>query len=68
MINSTRLFITFFLIIQVEGLLDEKDFRVQITREQFEKLNEDLFNRVKGPIQQALDAAGTCFSITRTRM
>jgi hypoxia up-regulated 1 len=43
---------------KVEGLLDEKDFRTQISRDQFEKLNEDLFARVQAPVKQALDAAG----------
>lgn len=38
--------------------MDEKDFRLQITREEFEKLNDDLFNRVSEPIIKALDAAG----------
>lgn len=42
----------------MEGLLDEKDFRLQITREHFENLNADLFDRVQAPLKQALDAAG----------
>ncbi|XP_053697682.1 hypoxia up-regulated protein 1 [Sabethes cyaneus] len=43
---------------QIEGLLDEQDFRLPVTREQFEKLCEDLFPRVTGPIDRALAASG----------
>ncbi|XP_075233640.1 hypoxia up-regulated Grp170 co-chaperone protein isoform X2 [Lycorma delicatula] len=39
---------------QVEGLLDEKDFKLLVTREQFEQLCTDLADRVRGPIEQAL--------------
>ncbi|CAF4848104.1 unnamed protein product [Rotaria sp. Silwood1] len=43
---------------QVEGLIDEIDFKHRITREQFEKLFEDLFQRVKQPIEEALNTSG----------
>lgn len=43
---------------QIEGLLDEQDFRLLVTREQYEKLCEDLFLRVTGPIDRALAASG----------
>lgn len=43
---------------QIEGLLDEQDFRLLVTREQFEKLCEDLFPRVVGPLERALAASG----------
>ncbi|XP_039293804.1 hypoxia up-regulated protein 1 isoform X4 [Nilaparvata lugens] len=43
---------------QIEGLLDDKDFKVQVTREEFEKMCEDLFERVKAPIDQALKTSG----------
>lgn len=39
---------------QIEGLLDEKDFRLQVTREVFEDLCKDLFERVINPLEQAL--------------
>lgn len=39
---------------QIEGLLDEKDFRLQVTREVFEDLCADLFERVTSPLEQAL--------------
>lgn len=43
---------------QVEGLLDDKDFKLKVTREEFEELCEDLFERVAAPVKQALDVAG----------
>lgn len=43
---------------QIEGLLDDKDFKMQVTREQLEGLCQDLFDRVAAPIEQALKTAG----------
>jgi hypoxia up-regulated 1 len=43
---------------QVEGLVDEIDFKQRITREQFEHLCEDLFKRVKRPIEEVLNTSG----------
>jgi len=42
---------------QIEGLLEEQDFKLHVTREQFEDLCQDLFDRVKRPIEQALSAS-----------
>ncbi|GFR62018.1 hypoxia up-regulated protein 1, partial [Elysia marginata] len=42
---------------QVEGLLDEKDFRSPVTRAELEHLSEDLFERVTKPIDEALKAS-----------
>ena len=39
---------------QVEGLVDEIDFKHRITREQFEKLFTDLFERVRRPVDEVL--------------
>ena len=39
---------------QVEGLVDEIDFKHRITREEFEKLCTDLFERVRKPVDEAL--------------
>jgi molecular chaperone DnaK (HSP70) len=44
-------------------LLEEKDFRTQISRDQFEQLNEDLFERVKKPLETALNAAGITMDV-----
>ena len=42
---------------QIEGLLPDIDFRAKVTREEFEKLCADLFDRVQAPVEQALKAA-----------
>lgn len=48
---------------QVEGLLDEEDFKTHVTREELEKLCQDLFARVKNPIEQALKTSGITMDI-----
>ncbi|XP_026477005.1 hypoxia up-regulated protein 1-like [Ctenocephalides felis] len=48
---------------QVEGLIDEKDYRLQITRATFEDLCKDLFERVTKPIDMALSKAGLSMDI-----
>lgn len=40
---------------QIEGLLEEHDFKVKITREQFENLCTDLFDRVPNVLIKALE-------------
>ncbi|XP_066495753.1 hypoxia up-regulated protein 1 isoform X2 [Tiliqua scincoides] len=42
---------------QVEGLLDDIDFKAKVSRQEFEELCSDLFQRVAGPVQQALSSA-----------
>ncbi|XP_063910653.1 hypoxia up-regulated protein 1 [Zophobas morio] len=42
---------------QIEGLLDEEDFKVLVTREDLEGLIKDLFERVGKPVEQALKTA-----------
>ncbi|XP_057676911.1 hypoxia up-regulated protein 1 isoform X2 [Corythoichthys intestinalis] len=42
---------------QVEGLIDEIDFKAKVTRAEFEDLCADLFERVPHPVQDALTAA-----------
>ena len=44
-------------MIQVEGLLEDVDFRARVTREQLEELCSDLLERVEGTVEQALHAA-----------
>ncbi|XP_041373562.1 hypoxia up-regulated protein 1-like isoform X2 [Gigantopelta aegis] len=39
---------------QVEGLLDEKDFRHKVTREELEELCSDLLTKVTKPMEEAL--------------
>ncbi|KAG5671881.1 hypothetical protein PVAND_002051 [Polypedilum vanderplanki] len=48
---------------QIEGLLDEQDFKFMVTREKFEELCADLFDRVAAPVQKALDAAGLTIDV-----
>ena len=43
--------------VRVESLLDDKDFKSQISRQQLEELGADMFERVSDPIQRALDEA-----------
>ncbi|NXE56821.1 HYOU1 protein, partial [Casuarius casuarius] len=43
---------------QIEGLLDDIDFKAKVSRQEFEDLCSDLFQRVPGPVQQALSSAG----------
>ncbi|XP_048093279.1 hypoxia up-regulated protein 1 [Alosa alosa] len=42
---------------QVEGLMDDIDFKAKVTRTEFEELCKDLFDRVLGPVQDALSSA-----------
>uniref|UniRef100_A0A4W3J2Q0 Hypoxia up-regulated protein 1 n=1 Tax=Callorhinchus milii TaxID=7868 RepID=A0A4W3J2Q0_CALMI len=44
-------------VAQIEGLLDDIDFRAKVTRAEFEDLCGDLFERVAGPVHQALKVA-----------
>lgn len=43
---------------QIEGLLDEKDFKHLVTRTQLEELSADLLDRLQGPLLQALETSG----------
>ncbi|XP_018097495.1 hypoxia up-regulated protein 1 isoform X2 [Xenopus laevis] len=42
---------------QIEGLMDDIDFKAKVTRQELEDLCADLFNRVSAPVQQALASA-----------
>ncbi|XP_034281074.1 hypoxia up-regulated protein 1 isoform X1 [Pantherophis guttatus] len=42
---------------QIEGLLDDIDFKAKVSRQEFENLCSDLFERVAGPVRQALSSA-----------
>ncbi|XP_031989674.1 hypoxia up-regulated protein 1 isoform X1 [Corvus moneduloides] len=44
-------------VAQIEGLLDDIDFKAKVSRQEFEDLCSDLFKRVPGPVQQALSSA-----------
>lgn len=42
---------------QIEGLIDDEDFRAKVTREDFEEICSDLWDRVEKPMNDALEAA-----------
>lgn len=50
---------------QIEGLLDEQDFRFQVTREKLEEICHDLFDRVLGPLEAALKNANLDLSVIK---
>lgn len=43
---------------QVEGLLDDVDFKLLVTRDDFEEMCADLFDRIQKPVEQALKTSG----------
>ncbi|XP_053951113.1 hypoxia up-regulated protein 1 [Anastrepha ludens] len=43
---------------QIENLLEDQDFKLQVTREKLEELGADLWPRVVKPLEQALAASG----------
>ncbi|XP_067826945.1 hypoxia up-regulated protein 1 [Heptranchias perlo] len=42
---------------QIEGLLDDIDFKAKVTRQEFEEMCRDLFEKVADPVHQALKVA-----------
>ncbi|XP_076178749.1 hypoxia up-regulated Grp170 co-chaperone protein isoform X2 [Ptiloglossa arizonensis] len=48
---------------QIEGLIDEHDFRVQVSREKIEQLCSDLFERVTDPVHIALKTSGLTLDV-----
>ncbi|CAN2387882.1 regulation of endoplasmic reticulum stress-induced neuron intrinsic apoptotic signaling pathway [Pristimantis euphronides] len=42
---------------QIEGLMDDIDFKAKVTRQELEELCEDLFERVSSPVQKALSSS-----------
>lgn len=54
---------------QVEGLMDDIDFKAKVTRAEFEDLCADLFERVPQPVKDALSTAEmTMVSSVTTRL
>lgn len=54
---QTRTIRPAFFLFQVEGLLDDEDFKMKIHRSEVEEMCEDMFNRVTQPIEEALKAS-----------
>lgn len=50
---------------QIEGLLDEQDFKYLVKREKFEELCKDLFDRVAAPLEKAIQSAGLSLDIVK---
>lgn len=48
---------------QVEGLLEDRDMRLPVTREELEELIPDFLERVAGPVHQALKAASLTMDV-----
>lgn len=46
---------------QIEGLIDDIDFRLQVTREKLEEICADLFERITNPVKIALETSGEYF-------
>jgi len=42
---------------QIEGLMDDVDFKLKVTRKEFEEMCADLFDRVKNPVDDAFKLA-----------
>ena len=60
--GNTILKLSFYLYkfcyyFQIEGLLDDEDFKLKVTRAELEHLSEDMFDRVTKPIEDALKAS-----------
>ena len=49
--------INYRMFFQVEGLLEDIDFRLKVTREDLDAMCSDLYDRVQEPVRQALEAA-----------
>ncbi|GLH11715.1 Major heat shock 70 kDa protein Ba [Gryllus bimaculatus] len=47
----------------VENLLDDQDFKLLVTRDDFESLCADLFDRVQAPVDQALKTSGLTMDV-----
>lgn len=43
---------------QIEGLLDDNDFRLLVTRDKLEELADDVLKRVTNPVKSAIEASG----------
>lgn len=44
-------------VAQIEGLMDDVDFKLKVTRKEFEEMCADLFERVKNPVNDAMKLA-----------
>lgn len=45
------------LLLQIEGLHEELDFKTKVTRAELESMSKDLLDRIRGPIDTVLKTA-----------
>lgn len=45
------------MLFQIENLIDKKNLRIKVTRDELEELCNDLFDKVALPAQRALEAS-----------
>merc|ERR1739844_447054 len=43
---------------QVENVMDDIDFKIEVTRAEFEAMNQGYFDRVLGPLERAISTSG----------
>ncbi|XP_011252680.1 hypoxia up-regulated protein 1 isoform X2 [Camponotus floridanus] len=48
---------------QIEGLIDDIDFRMQVTREKLEEICADLFERITNPVKIALETSALTMDV-----
>ncbi|XP_011862642.1 PREDICTED: hypoxia up-regulated protein 1 isoform X2 [Vollenhovia emeryi] len=48
---------------QIESLIDDIDFKLQVTREKLEEICADLFKRVTNPVKIALETSGLTMDV-----
>jgi len=51
---------------QIEGLIDDIDMKIKVTREEFESICSDLFDRIQKPIEDAINSAGIILDEVQT--
>lgn len=50
---------------QIESLIDDIDFKLQVTREKLEEICADLFKRVANPVKTALETSGLTMDVIK---
>lgn len=48
---------------QIEGLIDDIDFRLQVSREKLEEISADLFERITNPVKIALETSALTMDV-----
>lgn len=53
-LSTSHLYYLLLYVEQIENLLDDQDFKAKVTREEFESMCSDLFERIGKVVQDAL--------------